>query len=65
MMPVIVQTAMHRLRRMRFPKVTLPYPQDQQGEASHNQHRKDRTSSIVVSIFFLAIAVGLVFLMTS
>jgi hypothetical protein len=50
---------------MRLPKVTLPYPQDQQGEASHNQHRKDRTGSIVVSIFFLAIAVGLVFLMTS
>lgn len=65
MMPVIVQTAMHRLRRMRLPKVTLPYPQDQQGEASHNQHRKDRTGSIVVSIFFLAIAVGLVFLMAS
>jgi len=65
MMPVIVQTAMHRLRRMRLPKVTLPYPQDQQGEASHNQQRKDRTGSIVVSIFFLAIAVGLVFLMAS
>ena len=65
MIPVIVQSAIQRIRKMRIPDAQLPYPQDQLQAGDEASKRKDRTGSIVITIFLIAVLVGVIFVLAS
>jgi len=65
MIPVIVQSAIQRIRKMRISGAQLPYPQDQQQDSDDGTKRKDRAGSIVITIFLIAVLVGVIFVLAS